>query len=165
MIRKVVSAYGEARPNLLKHSAGAGRKRSTSSRSSHPANRLSAWRRSAGQTFPPAAKAILVAADRNDPRPLWITVWGRREYAGAGRCCRRRAARTPQALSALLTRLRVYSISDQDDAGPWIRGEFPALQYIVRPSQPNSVEYPYATWTGISGDVFYATARARIRRW
>jgi hypothetical protein len=47
-------------------------------------------------------------------------------------------------------------VSDQDDAGPWIRREFPRLFYIVKPSTPNSEEYGTATWTGISGDVFYA---------
>ena len=54
-----------------------------------------------------------------------------------------------------MARLRVYSISDQDDAGPWIRKEFPDLFYVVYPSSPNSGEYYYATWTGISGDVYY----------
>jgi len=49
----------------------------------------------------------------------------------------------------------VYSISDQDDAGPWIRREFPDLFYIVMPSTPTSDEYAYATWTGISGDRYY----------
>ena len=47
------------------------------------------------------------------------------------------------------------SISDQDDAGPWIRREFPSLFYIAMPSAPNSEEYYYATWTGISGDLYY----------
>jgi hypothetical protein len=32
---------------------------------------------------------------------------------------------------------------------------FPDLFYIVRPSLPNGEEYYYATWTGISGDVYY----------
>ena len=54
-----------------------------------------------------------------------------------------------------MAKLRVYSISDQDDAGPWIRKEFPDLFYIVQPSTPTSGEYAYATWTGISGDNYY----------
>ncbi len=40
-------------------------------------------------------------------------------------------------------------------AGPWIRREFPTLFYIVKPSSPDSQEYDYATWTGISGDIYY----------
>ena len=40
-------------------------------------------------------------------------------------------------------------------AGPWIRKEFPTLFYIGKPSSPDSGEYYCATWTGISGDVYY----------
>ena len=58
-------------------------------------------------------------------------------------------------MRAVIGRLRVYSISDQDDAGPWIRREFPQLFYIVTPSSPNSDNYYSATWTGISGDIYY----------
>ena len=57
-----------------------------------------------------------------------------------------------------MARLRVYSISDQDDAGPWIRREFPALHYIGLPSTPDGDQYYLATWTGISGDRFYKNA-------
>jgi hypothetical protein len=49
----------------------------------------------------------------------------------------------------------VYTISDQDDAGPWIRREFPNLHYIAMPSTPDGDQYYQATWTGISGDLFY----------
>ena len=69
-----------------------------------------------------------------------------------------RATKTPAELDALVAKLRVYSISDQDDAGPWIRREFPALHYIALPSTPDGDQYAYATWTGISGDRFYKNA-------
>ena len=52
----------------------------------------------------------------------------------------------------------MYSISDQDDAGPWIRREFPGLHYIALPSTPDGEQYALATWTGISGDRFYKNA-------
>jgi Protein of unknown function (DUF1593) len=58
-------------------------------------------------------------------------------------------------MNRLVSRLRVSSISDQDDAGPWIRREFPNLFYVVKPSLPNGEEYYDATWTGISGDLYY----------
>jgi hypothetical protein len=63
----------------------------------------------------------------------------------------------------MVARLRVSSISDQDDTGPWIRREFPALFYIVKPSPPNGEEYYSATWTGISGDLFYRNGRGADR--
>ena len=103
------------------------------------------------------AELILRAADRADPRPLWITVWGGANTL-AQALLHARSTRTPAELEALVGKLRVYSISDQDDAGPWIRREFPALHYIAMPSTPDGDQYTMATWTGISGDRFYRNA-------
>ena len=69
-----------------------------------------------------------------------------------------RATARRRRLDALVARLRVYAISDQDDAGPWLRREFPALHYIAMPSTQDGEEYAAATWTGISGDRFYRNA-------
>jgi len=66
-----------------------------------------------------------------------------------------RATRSSEDLDKFVAKLRVYSISDQDDAGPWIRREFSNLFYIVQPSTQTGGEYYYATWTGISGDAYY----------
>jgi hypothetical protein len=100
------------------------------------------------------ARRLIAAADRADARPLHIAVWG-----GANTLAEAlsyvRATRTPAQLAAFVARLRVSSISDQDDAGPWIRREFPGLFYVVKPSPPDGAEYASATWTGISGDKFY----------
>ena len=58
-------------------------------------------------------------------------------------------------MRGLVRRLRVYAISDQDDAGAWLRREFPDLAYVVSPSTQDWKEYWRATWTGISGDRHY----------
>jgi hypothetical protein len=100
------------------------------------------------------AKALIASADKPDKRPLWISLWG-----GANTLAQAlmhvKATRATDALDAFVAKLRVYSISDQDDAGPWIRREFPKLLYVVKPSTPDSGEYASATWTGISGDKYY----------
>ena len=87
------------------------------------------------------ARAIVRAADRADPRPLWVALWG-----GANTLAQAlfdvRATRSAEELARFVARLRVYSISDQDDAGPWIRREFPALFYVVKPSPPNGERVP-----------------------
>jgi hypothetical protein len=102
----------------------------------------------------PGAEAIIRAADKDDPRPLWISIWG-----GANTLAQAllhvKATRTPAEVDKFIAKLRVYTISDQDDAGPWIRREFPKLIYVGTPSSPDSGEYAMATWTGISGDVYY----------
>ena len=45
----------------------------------------------------------------------------------------------------LIDKLRVYTISDQDDSGIWMRTNFPGLFYIVSPGG-----YESSTWTAIT---------------
>ena len=66
-----------------------------------------------------------------------------------------RKERSPDELAKLITKLRVYTISDQDDAGRWLRLRFPELYYVVSPSSTDWREFYEATWTGISGDRHY----------
>jgi hypothetical protein len=100
---------------------------------------------------------VLAAADKADPRPLWISVWGgANTLAQALQDARRE--RSAEALDRLVAGLKVYTISDQDDAGRWLRLEFPGLFYVVSPSSTDWREYYRATWTGISGDRQYRNA-------
>jgi hypothetical protein len=156
VIRTVLDAYAQVQPNLLKHepgfpSADSLRTLVTTGQPTYGMAGTGADRMS------PGAELIIKAADRNDPRPLWVTLWG-----GANTLAQAlqhvRATRTPAQVEVLLAKLRVYAISDQDDAGPWIRREFPSLFYIAMPSPPNGEQYSMATWTGISGDEFYRNA-------
>src|SRR5690349_19032877 len=100
----------------------------------------------------PGAELMVRAVDRPDPRPLWVTVWG-----GANTLAQAlwyvRETRTPEEVERFVSKLRVYTISDQDDSGPWIRREFPTIHYIASAGDTN--DYHSATWTGIAGDVFY----------
>jgi len=152
-MRALIDAYGRVRPNLLQHAQG------------WPAaddllRRVYSGPRGYGmagiapESLSEGAAALIRAADKDDARPLWICIWGgANTLAEALRHVR--ATRNASALEAFVNKLRVYSISDQDDAGPWIRREFPHLFYIVQPSSADSGEYYYATWTGISGDAYY----------
>jgi len=63
--------------------------------------------------------------------------------------------RNEAELLKFVSKLRVYTLSDQDDAGPWIRKELPNLFYIVSPGFNDGGAYRYATWSGISGDRFH----------
>ena len=74
----------------------------------------------------PGAERLIQAADRTDPRPLWVLAWGGANTL-AEALLHVRDTRTPEQLEAFVSTLRVYAISDQDDAGPWIRREFPTL--------------------------------------
>lgn len=153
IMRDLVSAYGKVRPNLLRHANGwpTAERLASLIASGQPAYGMAAVGK--GMTTP-GAEALIRAADRNDARPLWVSVWG-----GANTLAQAlwtvRSTRTPEQLAEFVSKLRVYSISDQDDAGAWIRREFPDLFYIVSPSPQNGEEYSSATWTGIAGDQFY----------
>jgi len=153
-MHQLIDAYGQVRTNLLLHSK------------EFPSAQDLGWHVFTGQTAygiagtgkdkdSDGARSIISAADREgDPRPVWICIWG-----GANTLAQAlqevRATRTPEQLATFIAKLRVYSVSDQDDAGPWIRREFPSLFYVVSPSTPTSGEYYFATWTGISGDRYY----------
>ena len=155
-MRALIQAYGQVRPNLLLHAKGWPAaedldRRVFAGQSGYGLAATGADKMSAG------AEAIVRAADRDDGRPLWICIWGGPNTL-AQALLRVRATRGPDETEKFVEKLRVYSISDQDDAGPWIRREFPSLFYIVQPSTQTGGEYYYATWTGISGDVM-ATPR------
>ncbi|WP_068077738.1 nucleoside hydrolase-like domain-containing protein [Novosphingobium lentum] len=102
----------------------------------------------------PGALGLLAAAQTSSDEPLWVSIWGGASVLAEALEHARRTL-SQDRFDALVARLRVYSISDQDDAGPWIRREFPKLFYIVSPSNPDGADYARATWTGISGDRFY----------
>jgi Cellulose-binding Sde182, nucleoside hydrolase-like domain/Cellulose-binding protein Sde0182, C-terminal domain len=152
-MHQLIDAYGQVRQNLLLHAKGWPEAANLNARvfTGQAAYGLAAT--GDGKTSD-GARAIITAADREDPRPLWICIWG-----GANTLAQAlydvRASRPPDRVAKFVAKLRVYSISDQDDAGPWIRRGFPDLFYIVTPSTPTSGEYLYATWTGISGDLYY----------
>jgi hypothetical protein len=88
--------------------------------------------------------AIIRLLEAEDDRPLWISVWG-----GVNTLAQAlhdiRETRAGAEADRLISKLRVYTISDQDDSGIWIRREFPDLFYIVSPG-----EYGRSTWTAIT---------------
>jgi hypothetical protein len=152
-MRELIDAYSEVRPNLVLHAKGWPE---PAVLESHVFTGQGAYGMAAvgeGKSSE-GAKAIARAVGRDDARPLWVCIWG-----GAGTLAQAlmdlKAGHSSEELAKLVAKLRVYSISDQDDAGPWIRKEFPELFYIVSPSTATSGEYASATWTGISGDRYY----------
>lgn len=54
---------------------------------------------------------------------------------------------------AMRSKLRVYTIPDQEDTGPWIRQQYPDIFYISSTHGWN--QYGLAAWSGISGEDYY----------
>lgn len=152
-MRSIVDVYGEVRPNLLKHAEGWPEAADLKSRIYSGQASYGMAATGAGKSTD-GSRAVEQAIGKKDTRPLWVCLWG-----GANTLAQAlidlRAKHTAEEMADLVSRVRVYAISDQDDAGPWIRRTFPELQYIVMPSGEDGANYYYATWTGISGDRFY----------
>lgn len=149
----LIAAYGQVRSNLMLHAQGwpAAEDLDAKVSAGQPAYGMAATgegKSSAG------SQALVKAMVKEDSRPLWICVWGGTNTL-AQALMDLRATKSAEETAQVVARLRVYSISDQDDAGPWIRKEFPGLYWVGTPSPPNSEEYYSATWTGISGDMYY----------
>jgi len=156
VIRTLLDAYAEVHPTLSTHAPGFPTPDALRAvvASGQPGFGMAAV---GTDKATPGADLILRAADRSDPRPLWVLAWGGANTL-AQAMTQARATRSPEQVAALVAKLRVYAISDQDDAGPWLRREFPTLHYVGMPSPPNGEEYYLAAWTGISGDRFYRNA-------
>ncbi len=156
VIHHVIDAYEQVLPSLSLHAAGFPTPASLRAlvTTGQPGYGMSAV---GADKMSPGAERIIQAADRSDPRPLWVIVWGGANTL-AQALWRLRETRSADQVDTIVARLRVYAISDQDDAGPWIRREFPTLAYIAIPSTPDGEQYYMATWTGISGDRFYRNA-------
>ena len=158
VILTVLDAYEQVQPNLLKHAAGF--PTAAALRALVVAGQPGYGMAAVGPARPRAGAELVVrAALRDDPRPLWVLAWG-----GANTLAQAlvdaRASRTPAELEAIVAKLRVYTISDQDDAGPWLRREFPALHYIAMPSTPDGEQYAATP----PGRASAAIASTRTRR-
>jgi len=144
LIGNVVQAYAKVHGNLLKHDpdypeAEALGELVKSGLAAYGMQGVGPGKDSEGSEW------IIRALERNDDRPLWVAVWGGANTL-AQALYKLRATKSPAVLDLLVARLRVYTISDQDDSGPWIRKNFPKLFYIVTPGG----DYGAATWTGIN---------------
>lgn len=154
-IREIVDAYGKVHDNLEKHESGY----PTSSflkeriKKGYPDFGMAAVGRGKDSE---GSDWIIKTVDKDDPRPVWIPVWG-------GANCLAQAlwkvknTRSEAEVKKFVDKIRVYTISDQDNSGPWIRNTFKDLFYIVSPGfhENGGNSYYYSTWIGISGERHY----------
>jgi len=143
-IEKVIEAYGKIQPNLIKHEAGF-----------PDAEFLLALVKSGLPKYgmlgvgkgkdSEGSQWIIKELEKDDGRPLWISVWGGVNTL-AQTLYKIRNTKGGEEAERLIGKLRVYTISDQDDSGIWIRNNFPNLFYIVSPGD----DYGSATWSSIN---------------
>jgi hypothetical protein len=146
-LHALIDAYAKVHANLVKHSAGFPKPDVLAAlikqgRPEYGMGGVGAGKDTEGSDW------IIRMLEKNDDRPLWISVWGGANTL-AQALHKLRATKTAAETERLIAKLRVYTISDQDDAGPWIRKNFPKLFYIVSPGG----NYSAATWTGINNAI------------
>ncbi|WP_339810109.1 nucleoside hydrolase-like domain-containing protein [uncultured Imperialibacter sp.] len=143
-IRKVIRAYGKVQPNLLKHEAGFPEAEDLLAivKQGLPVYGMLGvgdGKDSEGSDW------IIKVLEEKDDRPLWVTAWGGVNTL-AQALHKIQKTKSPAEAKRLVAKLRVYTISDQDDSGIWIRNSFPSLFYIVSPGD----HYGSATWSAIN---------------
>ena len=146
-----VAAYGQVLPNLRAHAKGYPDEKFLRDRikSGRPEFGMAGVGRGKDSE---ASEWIIAVVDKPDPRPVWFGLWGGAvDLAQA--LWKVRETRSPEEVAKFVSKLRVYSISDQDNAGPWIRRYFPDIFWIT--SIHAHRHYNLSTWGGISGDRFY----------
>lgn len=141
-IRRVIRAYGEVQGNLLQHEPGFPTADALlalvkSGPAAYGMQAVGPGQESEGSEW------ISKLLEQDDARPLWVAAWGGPNTL-AQALDKLQRTRNAADFKRLLAKLRVYTISDQDDSGPWMRKTFPDLFYIVSPGG-----YGAGTWTGI----------------
>jgi hypothetical protein len=93
----------------------------------------------------PGSDLIVKILERADNDPVWFTIWGGPNTLAQALWKIKEEKKQPE-VTRILKKVRIYTISDQDDSGPWIRKTFPDVFFVVTPGY----NYTNATWLGIA---------------
>ena len=154
-IHEIVDAYAKVRSNLEIHEQGY-------PQATHLKSLIKKGRSEFGMLGVGEGKDsegsnwLIKVLEKDDARPIWVSVWGGANVL-AQALWKMQRTKSPAELEHIISKIRVYTISDQDNSGPWIRENFPNLFYVVSPGyqENGGGQYHYATWSGISGDKFH----------
>jgi hypothetical protein len=155
-IKKVIQAYEKVQPNLKKHHPGF-----PEATKLYPLVKKGLPKygmKGVGKGMDSEGSDwILKILEKEDERPLWISTWGGVNTL-AQTLFKIKETKSKTEAKRLIGKLRVYTISDQDDSGIWIRNNFPDLFYIVSPGD----DYGNATWTGINASYIQGVDHTKI---
>lgn len=157
-IHKIIAAYEKVQPNLLKHETGFPKAAALMEivKQGLPVYGMDGVGKGKDSQ---GSEWIIRTLEDDDPRPLWICVWGGANTL-AQALYKIRQTKTEAEVRNLVSKLRVYTISDQDDSGIWMRKNFPNLFYIVSPGG-----YGSSTWSAINTDVKGINNETISNRW
>ncbi|MDZ7371238.1 MAG: DUF1593 domain-containing protein [candidate division KSB1 bacterium] len=138
-ILDVVNAYALVRENLLLHASGYPTAEYLKSlikkgNSGYGMADVGDGKSSEG------SRHIISVVDRNDPRPVWICIWG-----GANTLAQAlwdvQRSRSAEETERFISKIRVYELAGQDDAGAWMTQTFPYLYFIRSVVQWQGISY------------------------
>ncbi|KAI1409814.1 DUF1593-domain-containing protein [Hypoxylon sp. FL1857] len=146
-MRKIINAYGEVVGNLNQHVNPNASYQNAGELLSLVTSGPSVYGRAAlHEPLSEGANRIILALNESED-PLFVTAWGGTNTL-AQALLHMENTMSPSEAAELRSRIRLYTISDQDDTGPWIRARYPDLFYVVSIHAWNT--YQLATWTGIN---------------
>lgn len=128
MLDKIVDVYGEVYSNLKVHAEGFPTPEYLKSISVMGQTGYGMSDVGTGKDSP-GSELIIKAVDKDDPRPVWVMGWGGMNIV-AQAIWKVRETRSPAELEKFLSKLRLFDILGQDDAGAWIAKNFPEVFYI-----------------------------------
>lgn len=97
---------------------------------------------------------------KKDDRPIWFSIWGGPNTLAQALFKIKETLSVAEA-AKVYQKVRIYTISDQDDSGPWIRKTFPEIFFVVTPGY----SYSYATWLGMSAKAPGSDQEAVSNEW
>ena len=127
-LMKIVDAYGEVLPNLNVHADGYPSLAYIKSickfgQKGYSMSDVGLGRDSDGSNL------IIDAVDKEDSRPVWINLWGGANTV-AQALWKVQNTRTQEEVDTFVSKIRVYDVLGQDEAGAWLVTQFPNLIYI-----------------------------------
>lgn len=128
MLDKIVDAYGEVVENLSVHADGFPTVEYLRSISLMGQKGYGMGDVGEGKDSP-GSELIIASVDKDDPRPVWVACWGGANNV-AQAVWKVKETRSEAELAEFLSKLRVFDILGQDDAGAWLAKNFPELFYI-----------------------------------
>jgi hypothetical protein len=153
LIREIVTAYGQVRPNLMRHASGW-------PTAEDLLKRIKTGSPNRGRDFigdghdTEGSRWIVQRVDASlMERPLHIAIWGgQTDLAQA--LWRVKHDRGAAGLMTFVARMRVFDIADQDKIADWMRREFPGMFYILA-NAPAGRDKREGTFRGmyLGGDV------------
>ncbi len=158
-IQHVIQAYGKVQPNLKQHEAGFPEAAVLMQKVKQGIAKYGMEGVGEGEDSE-GSDWIIRGLEEPDDRPLWISAWGGVNTL-AQALYKIEKTKTGAEAQRLIAKLRVYTISDQDDSGSWIRRQFPGLFYIVSPGD----DYGSATWNAINSVVDGINNEKISNRW